>query len=318
MSITEKERDTWRKVQKYGNEKVEPAVHRLEGMVTRSLKGELLPLKERMAANFLSLEEERRGTEKVLKRLSSGRGLVAIPSNNLYIPSLAEHFLGPGRFAVQAVSDIYEISNKGVGKGEYLSRCILADSVKPAKDVDVQLQDKSGKNLIVEVKAESASCKGNKDASFRNIDKTLEDLWGNSYKQSGCAPQLETNDPVKIRKFLEEVYPEFPSDVVSELVKFWSNTTSLPEKDKKKERQQELGYQIFLAYKKIDKFDRLVLLKKNKENDVVSGLFISDFQDKEFIKKHINFKIQKKRGGCTQAVGDGYTDISLNNGTLKE
>lgn len=204
---------------------------------------------------------------------------------------------------------MFEISNKGKGKGELLLAMIIRNVVPSVDDEDVSIES-LGAHRHIEVKAGNATLKGTADASFRAVDASLDELFPGERKKRGTSPQFETDNIFLAERILTSVYG-FGDDARSGILEGYKSTVDLPVKEKVRLRKQDVGFETMRKYQDIDGFDTLVFLKPHKSG--IAFCAINDFSvdNKKEVCDNINFKPQSKRGGGTQAVGDGYTDAEL-------
>jgi hypothetical protein len=202
-----------------------------------------------------------------------------------------------------------EISNKGKGKAELLSLMILKGAAPSIGDEDVSVSIKD-KNSHIEVKADNATLKGTPDASLRVLDAYLDEHYPGQRKVRGSAAQFETDDISLVEKMLECVY-ELDDNAGKRILECYAETAKLPMKEKIHERKQAVGFEIMRKYKLIDGFDTLMFFKSHERGIHVCVINDISLDNKKEICDNINFKPQTKRGGGTQAVGDGYTDAEL-------
>ena len=202
-----------------------------------------------------------------------------------------------------------EISNKGKGKAELLSLMILKGAVPSIGDEDVSVSTED-KSRHIEVKAGNATLKGTSDASLRALDAYLDEYYPGRRKVRGSAAQFETDDISLVEKMLECVY-ELDDAAEQRIIGCYAETVKLPMKEKIHERKQAVGFEIMRKYKLIDGFDTLMFFKPHERGISVCVINDISLDNKKKICDNINFKPQTKRGGGTQAVGDGYTDAEL-------
>lgn len=221
-----------------------------------------------------------------------------------------DHPLSRNKTFEQFQHTMYEISNKGKGKGELLLSMVIRGATTSTGDEDVTISQENGTDMHVEVKAGNATLKGTPDASRRAIDAFLDEYFPGERMKRGSSPQFETDDLDLVEKMLTSLYG-FDDGICENVLNCYNRTSRLPNKEKIKERKQAVGFEIMRRYKVIDGFDVLAFLKPHKGG--ISICVINDFSldNKKNICDNINFKPQTKRGGGTQAVGDGYTDAEL-------
>jgi len=185
---------------------------------------------------------------------------------------------------------VYETTSKGVGKGEILMFIVFSDITRN--------QERKGDLCFgaktLEVKADNASLKGNGSAQFRIIDELNKKY----LKSTGLDAIWNLQDTNLVRSYFQELENIGHKDLNS-LVAMWPAQS--PEV-----RKQLIGSCILRTYKKIEGFDSYVHLSKKQLAFVV----LEDFEQ-QAITEHLVFKPQTKRGGGTQAVGDGYADAKI-------
>jgi len=194
---------------------------------------------------------------------------------------------------------LWNISNKGIGKGELLSAFLFGNSVKVDSTRDCGFRDGNAEERIAEIKAENATLKGTRSARKDVIDSLNEEL-------SLVGPIFD-EDCLHIVKEFFEIINNMSVANQEELVKAWSSLTPA-------ERKQRVGAMIHQNYQEIDGFGSYCHWSYDGKNDNFQLVIVNDWQNpstKE-LERRFKYSPQTKRGGCTQAVGDGYTDAQIN------
>jgi hypothetical protein len=110
---------------------------------------------------------------------------------------------------------------------------------------------------------------------------------------------FEEEDLSIIKKYLELVYFRWDEDRVGRVA------AKILELDEK-QGSQYLGMEILSDYRECDGFELYLHIDPKTGKIVVIG----DFDDKEFISEHLEFKIPL-RGLSTQALADGYASVKV-------
>lgn len=198
---------------------------------------------------------------------------------------------------------MYNVSKKGVGKGEILVRFLLGNTIEASgqkRDLTVHLGDGSLAGL--EIKAETASYKNVKDSSFRILDALNKNLFvpGENY--------FNTVNQAKSLLYLSKVHPNFLPQECDKLNEIYSSTVRFPEKERVKLRKLYISSAVMSSYKRIDGHDFVLAIKKDEENKNFIFTMIADTSDVKFIFEQMDLRPQLARGGGVQALGDGYVD----------
>jgi len=197
---------------------------------------------------------------------------------------------------------LYDISNKGIGKGEVLSAFLFRNSVSVDSGRDGGFSCTKGRIKTAEIKAERASLKGTESARKDVIDSLNKELLKGTII-------FDEESPDTISEYFKRL------DNISvanreKLVKDWLSLTA-------DERKQMVGAMIHQRYQEIDEFDSYAHWRKDKKNNTLSVVIINDFSDIEELGKRFKYFPQTSRGGGTQALGDGYTDANINKELLR-
>lgn len=189
---------------------------------------------------------------------------------------------------------MYNMKQKNYGAGEALLAMFYDDIEQTGKIGDFVL---GKKHLEVKSVVSAASCKAHKDSSHRPSNAAFKKLYGE--KKKGLHQFWDGSLSV-FKEYCKSVYPQFSGSIIEEVYS----------QDSDSKCRQTLGLHVLREYKKIDEFDNLIVVKPSGDGDI-SFLNISDFTDDSFVKDNIKFRPALYRGKCTQALGDGYVDITL-------
>lgn len=207
-------------------------------------------------------------------------------------------------------SSVYNQSIKGLGKGELLLTILFSDVVKGNGSDDHTIGSYSE-----ETKTDKATCKGNEKSSYRIIDALNEEYGLKKqigYTKSG-RPQYENrciwhiDNKKEVRSYFQKL-----GNITVELdslLKVWDNNT--PE-----QRKQLIGCRIFRKYQAIGGWRYYTHYHENKKTGEIKIAIIKEFDD-DTLLRYLKFSPQTMRRGCTQAVGDGYTDTQVNKRSIK-
>ena len=192
----------------------------------------------------------------------------------------------------------FDLKQKGFGAGEALFFLLfpLCES-SSLKTLDGMLH---GEGIELKSATSAASIKAQESASFRTDKKLYESIF--SKKSKGVPELWQTSTRDQWHNFFKTLYPNFYTYEKFDEVYDLDSTTK---------RQQMVGYLILCEYKRIDDIGKFLLIRPNKKGTDLEVVCVSDFEDKEFITKHIRFSPQVTRGKTTQAVGDGFADVKI-------
>lgn len=194
---------------------------------------------------------------------------------------------------------LWNISSKGIGKGEMLSACLFANGARVASGLDCGFSHADGRIANAEIKAEQGSLKGTRGARKDVIDSLNEEL-------SLGGPIFDEDCLHIVKKYYEKLNNISMANQ-EELVKVWSSLAPA-------DRKQRVGAMIHQRYQEIDGFDSYCHWSYDVKNDNFQIVIVNDWQNpstKE-LERRFKYSPQTKRGGGTQAVGDGYTDAQIN------
>lgn len=181
------------------------------------------------------------------------------------------------------------VRQKGYGIGELLLTLILCDSrFSYKKDLTVGTQDFECKKL------DGGCMKATPDASFRITDEAR-----NKYLD-GKSPYDEDHSPSALYNFYKTVYPHFSDTFITGVVEKLRNGGACINV------KSDLGKEIYKSYQKIDGFAGILLIGDSPALEIIS---VIDVEDTQFMTDNVAFTPQTKRGGDTNAVGDGYCKI---------
>jgi len=238
--------------------------------------------------------------------LCDNENLPEIPTENVRttIYDIVPELKNNGTFKAIA-KRLTNVRMKGVGVAEILLHLLYKDSDFNFEH-DFVVGDMNG-----EIKKFEGGClKSTKIANFRQTDKSLKLYFDNhdffqSHKKAIVNENIQwwTNNGSedRVRGYLSEVYPMLDNNQLDTWVDMFLNNIGSP-----KRLNYLIGKEIYKLYQKIDTFDFFVLTKPSKNLDVI---FISDVDDEDFIMKNVSFRVMGRRGGDTNAVGDGYAKI---------
>ena len=197
------------------------------------------------------------------------------------------------------LSEIYNTSKKGVGKGEFLLKLLFPEAT------EISVKTKKGDLLVgkqlIEVKdvEHKATCKAYHDSSHRPSNNLFQKIYGEHIPRSSNR-QIWEGTNKQFHEYCQKLYPSlYNKSVFDEIFRQKSLDA----------QEQKLGYHVLLEYQKIDKFDRMIVMKMHK-NDI-EILFINDFKKASYLESKLKFKPTMYRGRGTQAVADGYADIKF-------
>tara|TARA_Y100000296_G_scaffold81052_1_gene107442 strand:- start:10853 stop:11761 length:909 start_codon:yes stop_codon:yes gene_type:complete len=190
---------------------------------------------------------------------------------------------------------LINVRTKGIGIGELFLTFILKDGQFDSS-VDLQLGDGSW-----EVKnSKTGGCiKGNKNTQLRVVDDLVKKYFDgmNPFQISGTDSRLIW-DSDTVWNFTRKLWPELSEDQVDTRTDIFLNSGKNPHL-----RNQRVGHDILKSYQEIDEWTGLVLI------DDEDAIFLVDVEDTEFVDQNLKLTVQGKRGGDTNAVGDGYGKI---------
>jgi len=197
------------------------------------------------------------------------------------------------------------VTQKGIGEGEVMLGLILQD-VNRVKDQDI-----NASGVHAEIKNKSANIKAH--GCEHNARRTTNDAaeacgWVDPARKAKNGRNLyrglyqglfEEEDLSIIKKYLELVYFRWDEDRVERVA---AKILALDET----QGSQYLGMEILSDYRECDGFELYLHIEPKTGKIVVIG----DFDDKEFISEHLEFKIPL-RGLSTQALADGYASVKV-------
>lgn len=238
--------------------------------------------------------------------LCDNENLPEIPTENIRttIYDIVPELKNNGTF--KAIAErLTNVRMKGVGVAEILLHLLYKDS-----DFNFE-HDFVVSGLNGEIKKFEGGClKSISIANFRQTDDSLKKYFDNhdffhSHNKTTINENIQwwTNNGSedKVRGYLSEVYPMLDNDQLNTWVDMFLNNLGSP-----KRLNYLIGKEIYKLYQKIDTIDFFVLTKPSKNLDVI---FISDVDDEDFILKNVSFRVMGRRGGDTNAIGDGYAKI---------
>lgn len=201
---------------------------------------------------------------------------------------------------------VMNVTMKGVGKGEVLINFAFGNSVeKSDKHQDNVVINLDGKQKVVECKNKNATYKANKKSNFRIIDELLDNLYGGV-----SGEQFRCDDLGAITAYVAMLYPDMAPKDQQDIIKFWQDSKD-EGVNKERFRRVFISSKIMKEYQTIDNHDVVIHSSQNVQKQKMQFAVIADNSDLEFIITNFECKPQLKRGGGTQAVGDGYCDIEL-------
>ena len=202
---------------------------------------------------------------------------------------------------------------KGKGVGELFLTLIFKGGVfDPDKDLCIFGEDWEVKN------GQTGGCiKGNAEEKLRIIDKLVKKYFNglNPYRLSKPNQVIyeefsEWSETIDLKErvtgFMNDLYKNTDQSVVDSRIEIFMNTYQNRHK-----LNQMLGIDLGVSYQKIDGFKGLIVINPLTEEVVI----LKDFSDVEFINDSLKFTVQGRRGGDTNAVGDGYGKVFLNKST---
>ena len=195
--------------------------------------------------------------------------------------------------------DLTNVKMKGVGVGEILLHLLYKGS-NFSFEHDFEVSSMYG-----ELKKFDGGClKATPDSNFRIVDEAREKYLGDRdffLLNNKDNKEFVSNNNIDVAGYISAVYPTLNGSTDSWVDVFTKNL------DNPQKLNMEIGKKIYKVYQEIDGFDFFVLVKPTKNLDVI---IINDVDDEDFVSKNVKFKVKAKRGGDTNAVGDGYAVIS--------
>jgi len=200
-------------------------------------------------------------------------------------------------------AEIFNISAKGVGKGEYFLLVMVEDYKLGSGKIDgeagnikIQLKDSNG-----------GSCKPDPNPQHRIIDH-LNKIMFNGYipfrKDWFSLLENKKDNIQTLTEYFTKLQPTWEestiSTTVNEMVKNFNNQQLVSDLYSK---------EVLKAYKRIDEFDCIVL------PSIDEITIINDFDN---IPSNVKLKPQMRRGGDTQSLADGFVNISIKKSTKKK
>lgn len=202
---------------------------------------------------------------------------------------------------------VMNVTMKGVGKGEVLLNFAFGNETKKSdKHKDNVVLSLNNEEMIVECKNGNATYKANKQSNFRIIDKLLNSLYGGVSGEQFRCDDLNTTSV-----YLEKLYPVMDLQERNKILDFWKDSAERSV-DKVLSRKVFITSKVMKQYQNIDNHDVVIHSGQDVEKQKMKFAVIADNSDLEFLITNFNCRPQTKRGGGTQAVGDGYCDINLN------
>lgn len=201
---------------------------------------------------------------------------------------------------------VMNVTMKGVGKGEVLLNFVFGNAVKKTdKHKDNVVLDLDGRQKVIECKNKNASYKANRKSNFRIIDELLDSLYGGI-----SGEQFRCDDIGAITTYVTRLYPDMALKDRQDIIKFWQDSKDRSI-DKETSRRVYITSKIMKEYQTIDNHDVVIHSSQSTQKQKMQFAVIADSSDLEFIKENFDCRPQLKRGGGTQAVGDGYCDVKL-------
>ncbi len=162
--------------------------------------------------------------------------------------------------------------------------------------VDLQLGNDSW-----EVKnAKTGGCiKGNENSQFRLVDDLVERYFDgkNPFQTKGKDSRVVW-DLDTVWNFSRELWPDLSEDQIDDRTEIFLECG-----ENAYLRNQRVGHDLLKSYQEIDEWKGLILI------DSEDVIFLSDLEDVEFVDENVKLVVRGKRGGDTNAVGDGYGKI---------
>tara|TARA_B100000287_G_scaffold429875_1_gene484019 strand:- start:9 stop:920 length:912 start_codon:yes stop_codon:yes gene_type:complete len=194
------------------------------------------------------------------------------------------------------------VKMKGVGVGEILLHLLYKNSNFSFAH-DFEVDGKYG-----ELKKFEGGClKSTVVANFRATDNASDkylggrDFFNKNKKSLQDNLQYLSENNVDVKGYFNEVYPMLNGQIDKWVDMFNANVND------PKKLNYLIGKEIYKLYQDIDKFDFFVLVKPTKNLDVI---IINDIEDENFVLDNVSFRVMGRRGGDTNAVGDGYAKIA--------
>jgi len=190
---------------------------------------------------------------------------------------------------------LVSVTMKGVGVGEmFLTLAHPNAKYDGAKDLVID-------NKEIECKKTQGGClKGNEKSNHRVIDRLRNELdlpHERGQKLEDVYQRLAKFPKTTQEYFWKTLYPDFTDVDILTLMSLDENI---------EQARFKHGLTVLKAYRDIDNFDALLLVSDEEDPDIT---FITDFKDEAFLKENIKFDPKLRRGGDTNAVGDGYVVI---------
>jgi hypothetical protein len=185
---------------------------------------------------------------------------------------------------------LVRVRQKGTGVGELLlSFMIPGVEYRAGKDLVVNNKSFELKSLM-----KQGCMKATNESGFRATDKARKDIL------NGKDPLEDEVTEEQRYEFFKEIWPNIDKGTIKNLVAARRNLS-------KKAYKNYIGGEIYKSYQKIDGFDSILLVDENPDTlDIIS---IVDIRDTNFINDNVIFTPMFRRGGDTNAVGDGYCKI---------
>ena len=191
---------------------------------------------------------------------------------------------------------LINVRTKGKGVGELFLTLVLRNG-RFDSSTDLLLGNDSW-----EVKnGKTGGCiKGNENPQWRIVDDLVKKYFHgiNPFRTSGTVGRIQIWNPDIVRNFFRELYPNLSEEQVDLRTDTFLDCEGNPHL-----LNQSIGLHLVKSYQEIDDWKGLILI------DSEDVIFLSDLEDREFIDKNIKLVVQGKRGGDTNAVGDGYGKI---------
>jgi hypothetical protein len=190
---------------------------------------------------------------------------------------------------------LINVRTKGKGVGELFLTLILRNG-RFDPSVDLQLGNDSW-----EVKnAKTGGCiKGNENSQFRLVDDLVERYFDgkNPFQTKGKDSRVVW-DLDTVWNFSRELWPDLSEDQIDDRTEIFLECG-----ENAYLRNQRVGHDLLKSYQEIDEWKGLILI------DSEDVIFLSDLEDVEFVDENVKLVVRGKRGGDTNAVGDGYGKI---------
>lgn len=237
--------------------------------------------------------------------LKNGKPVIDLSKNEIHNLSYPEGVNKRLYFFI--ANKVMNVTMKGIGKGEVLLNFAFGNLTKKSdKHQDNVVVSLNNEEMIVECKNGNATYKANKKSNFRIIDKLLDSLY-----QGISGEQFRCDDLNKTSVYLEKLYPDMDLQVQKDILNFWKHSAERSV-DKEWSRKVYITSKILKEYQSIDKHDVIIHSQQDTGKQKMQFAVIADNSDLEFLITNFKCRPQTKRGGGTQAVGDGYCDIELN------